>query len=127
MAALTLYDQIYVEANGKLLAENTSVSTDLMGDDQDVLTTVKGYGGISPAPKMRTISAENVIAATNGIESDFEQWFLDSTEITMRLVQGGSGKSCISKGFLKKVSVSAGVGQTAKVSFEFTGTAAAFA
>lgn len=125
--ALDLYDQVFMEVNGKLLAENTSVSTGITGDDQQVLTTVKGYNGISPAPKMRTISAENVIPSTKGIELDFEQWFLDSTELTIRLVLGGSGKSTISKGFLTKpADISAGVGQTTKLSFEFTGTAAPF-
>lgn len=125
--ALDLYDQVYVEANGLLLSENTSVSTDLTADDQDVLTTAKGYAGTTPSPRMRTVSCENVVPATTGIEADFEEWFLNATEVTLRLVLGGSGKSVVSKGFLKKVSVSGGVGQTVKMSFEFTGTPAAFA
>ena len=124
--ALDLYDQVYVEANGLLLAENTSVSTDLMADDQDVLTTAKGYAGSTPSPRMRTISCENVVPSTTGIEADFEEWFNNSTEVTFRLVLGGSGKSATSKGFLKKVSVSGGVGQTVKMSFEFTGTPSVF-
>jgi hypothetical protein len=124
--ALDLYDQVYIEAQGMLLAENTSISTDLMSDDQDVLTTAKGFAGISPSPDMRTVSCENVVPATTGIEVQMEEWKLNRTQITLRLIFGGSGKSCISKGFFKKVSVSGGVGQTVKVSFEFTGTAAAF-
>jgi hypothetical protein len=127
MAALTLYDQIYIELNGQLLAENTSINTDLMGDDQDVETTVKGWAGISPAPKKRTISGENVIPASTGIEVKMEEWFLNSTEVTARLVQGGSGKSAVGKGFMRKVSVAGGVGQTTKVTFEMTVTPSAFA
>ena len=125
--ALDLYDQIFIELNGILLAENTTISTDLMGDDQDVETTVKGWTGLSPAPKKRTISADNVIPATTGIEVDMENWFLNSTEIPVRLVQGGSGKSASGRGYVRKVSVSAGVGQTTKVSFEMTITPSAFA
>jgi hypothetical protein len=125
--ALDLFDQVFIELNGLLLSDNTSITTDLMGDDQDVLTTVKGFGGITPSPKMRTISADGVVPTTTGIEVDMENWFLNSTEVTAKLVFGGSGKSCISKGFMKKVTVAGGVGQTVKVSFEFTGTPSAFA
>lgn len=124
--ALELYDQMFIELNGKLLAENTSLSVDLTSDDQDVMTTVKGWAGVSPSPDMRTISGEGVIASTTGIEVEMEQWKLDRTEVTARCIFGGSGKSCISKGVIKKVSASAGVGQTAKVTFEFTGTPSAF-
>lgn len=124
--ALELYDQMFIELNGKLLSENTSLSTDLSSDDQDVMTTVKGWAGVSPSPDMRTISGEGVIASTVGIETDMEQWKSDRTEVTARLIFGGSGKSCITKGVIKKVSCSAGVGQTAKVTFEFTGTPSVF-
>ncbi len=125
---MELYDQVFVEVQGKVLAENTSVTTGLTGDDQDVETTVKGFSGISPSPKKRTITCENVVSTAVGLEADFEQWFLDSTEITIRLVLGGSGKSVVSKGFLKKpADISSGVGKTTTVSFEFTGTPSVFA
>jgi len=124
--ALTLYDQVYCEMQGLLLSENTSITTDLTSDDQDVMTTVKGWSGVSPSPDMRTVSAENVVPATTGIEVDMENWKLLRTEVTMKLIFGGNGKSCVTKGFLKKVTVSSGVGQTTKVTFEFTGTPSPF-
>jgi len=124
--ALELYDQLFIELNGKLLAENTSLSVDLTSDDQDVMTTVKGWSGVSPSPDMRTISGEGVVASTKGIEVDMEQWKVDRTEVTARVVFGGSGKSFVSKGVIKKVSASGGVGQTVKVTFEFTGTPSVF-
>lgn len=125
--ALELYDQVFIELNGLLLSENTSISTDLTSDDQDVMTTVKGWSGVSPSPDMRTISAENVVPSTTGIEVEMETWKVNRTEVTAKLTFGGSGKSVISKGVVKKVSVSSGVGQTTKVSFEFTGTPNVFA
>jgi len=124
--ALELYDQLFIKLNGKLLAENTSLSVDLTSDDQDVMTTVKGWSGVSPSPDMRTISGEGVVASTKGIEVDMEQWKVDRTEVTARVVFGGSGKSFVSKGVIKKVSASGGVGQTVKVTFEFTGTPSVF-
>ncbi len=127
MASLDLYDQVFCEVQGLLLSENTSINTDLMSDDQDVMTTVKGWSGLSPSPDMRTITAENVVPATTGIEIEMETWKLNRTEVTIKLIFGGAGKSCVTKGFFKKVSVSAGVGQTTKVSFEFTGTPSPFA
>jgi hypothetical protein len=126
MAALDLHDQVFVEMNGLLLSDNTSVTTDLTADDQDVDTTVRGFAGISPSPRKRTVSCENVVPVTTGIEVDIETWFMNATEVTIKLIFGGAGKSCVTKGFLKKVSVSSGVGQTTKVSFDFTGTPSVF-
>ena len=43
MAAPDIYNQVFIEANGLLLSENTTITTSLTSDDQDVLTTIKGW------------------------------------------------------------------------------------
>ena len=52
--ALDLYDQVFIEVQGQLLAENTSINTDLTSDDQDVMTTVKGWSGVQVAVSSRS-------------------------------------------------------------------------
>lgn len=45
---MQIYDQMYAYINGKLLAENTSIGTELTGNQQEVDTLVRGFAGISP-------------------------------------------------------------------------------
>ena len=123
---MALYDQIFMFIDGGLAAENTTVDTEITSDVQQVMTIVKGFAGITPSPHTRTITAESVIPVS-GFEFDYESAFLNSQEVEITLQQGGSGKKTVSKGYFTNVSVSAGVGRTATVSFQFVGTAAAFA
>ena len=53
---MQLYDKVYIYINGKLLAENTSVSTSLESDQQEVKTLVRGFAGISPTVLLPVIS-----------------------------------------------------------------------
>lgn len=123
---MALYDQVYAYIDGGLMAEAISINTALEGDNQPALTIVKGFAGITPSPKTRTISVESAVPST-GFEFDFEQAFLDSAEVEIVLQLGSNGKECTSRGYFTTVPVSAGVGQAATISFEFTGTPEAFA
>ena len=123
---MALYDQIFMFIDTGLAAENTTVDTELSSDVQQVLTIAKGFAGITPSPHVRTITAESVIPVS-GFEFDYETAFLNSQEVAITLQQGGSGKKVDSDGYFTNVAVSAGVGRTATVSFQFVGTAAAFA
>lgn len=123
---MALYDQVFMKIDGGLAAENTSISTEITSDVQQVMTIPKGFAGITPSPHTRTISADSVIPVS-GFEFDYEVAFLNSQEVEISLELGASGKKATSKGYFTAVSVSAGVGQTATVSFEFVGTAEEFA
>lgn len=127
MAALDLHDQIYGYWNGKLLVTITAIDTSLQGDDQTVMTIVKGFAGISPSPKTRTINFEGVVPATTGLEFEIEKSFRDSIQAEVKLQFGGSGKKLISKGYAGAVNIKGGVGQTTTVSFTFTGEPSIFA
>lgn len=122
---MALYSQIYLYANGVLLAENTTVETSLEADIQDVMTIAKNWAGITPSPITRTVTANNVVPLS-GIEFDFEQKMLDSEEVELMLQEGGSGKKCVTKGYITNVPRSAGVGATATISFTFKGTPSKF-
>lgn len=122
---MALYREIFLFANGILLAENTTVETALEADIQDVTTTVKNWAGITPAPIVRTITATNVVPLP-GVEFDFEQKMIDFEEVEMMMQEGGSGKKCVTKGYIVNVPRSAGVGATTTISFTFRGTPSKF-
>lgn len=122
---MALYREIFLFANGILLAENTTVETALEADIQDVTTTVKNWAGITPAPIIRTITASNVVPLP-GVEFDFEQKMIDFEEVEMMMQEGGSGKKCVTKGYIVNVPRSAGVGATTTISFTFRGTPSKF-
>lgn len=119
-----LYDVPFLFCDDDLLAENTALDLALEGENQRILTTVQGYAGISPAPKVRTISATNVMPQT-GMEKKFEKYFLESKEITMRVVFGGSGAQAESKGYLESVAIKGGGATPTELTFTFAGTPSA--
>jgi hypothetical protein len=121
-----LYDAAFVYFNDDLLAENTKLDLELAGDDQEIMTNALGFAGISPSPKVRRCTATNVVPIT-GIEKKFEEAYLNSSQVTMLFVLGANGAKCESKGYIKRVSMSSGVGSQTELSFEFVGTPSAFA
>ncbi len=122
---MSLYSQIYLFLNGVLLAEQTTLETSLEADIQDVMTIVRNWAGITPAPIVRTITAANVVPLP-GVEFDFEQKMLDFEEVEIQMQEGGSGKKCTTKGYIVNVPRSAGVGATTTISFTFRGTPSKF-
>ena len=121
---MAVYNQVFAYFNGALMSENTSVDISMDGDDQPVLTTVKGFAGITPSPKMITAQLENVVPPS-GFEHDVFQKELDSEEVEMKF-QLGTGQQLTSKGFISGVKVGAGVGKTMALSFSFRGAPAIF-
>lgn len=123
---MQLYDQMYVSLDGKLLAENTSIGTELTGQQQEVETLVRGFAGISPGPDKRTISFENVIPIS-GMEFAIEQAYLNKAELSVRLQQGGSGRKYEGKGFVQPgIKIDSGVGKTTTLSFSMVCDPGAF-
>lgn len=125
MADLQLYDQVFAWIDGKLLAENTSVSVEQQGDDQDVMTVVKGFAGVSPSPKKTMVSFENVVPIV-GFEFDAFKSFNETSFHVLRLQLGGSGKQLNTKGVVRAPKMGSGTGQTTTLSFEFHGAPARF-
>ena len=122
---MALYSQVYLAINGKPLAENTTIDTELTGDIPDVFTMGHNWAGITPAPIVRAVPAENVIPL-KGVEFDFEQKMLDFEEVELMMQEGGSGKKCVTKGYVVGVPRRAGIGATTTISFSFRGTPSAF-
>ncbi len=122
---MALYDQCFLFLNGQLLAENTTLDIALEGDNQPVLTTVKGYAGESPSPKMTMIQADNVLPVS-GAEVDVFAKFNDSEEVEAMVQLGGNGKKWTSKGTLLSPKISSGVGKVTSLTFGFRGTPGKF-
>ena len=122
---MALYSQIFLYANGQLLAENTTLETSLEADIQDVFTIVRNWAGITPAPIVRTVTGTNVVPLP-GVEFDFEQKMLDFEELEIQMQEGGSGKTAVTNGYIVNVPRSAGVGQTTTINFTYRGTPSKF-
>ena len=122
---MALYREIFLSMNNILLAENTTIETALEADIQDVMTTVRNWAGITPAPIVRTVTASNVVPLP-GVEFDFEAKMLKFEEVELMMQEGGSGKKCVSKGYITNVPRSAGVGATTTISFTFRGKPSKF-
>ena len=123
---MQIYDQMYAYINGKLLAENTSIGTELTGNQQEVDTLVRGFAGISPGPDKRTISLEYVIPISC-MEFEFVMAYLHKAELDVRLQQGGSGRKYEGKGFVQPgIKIDSGVGKTTTLSFSLVCDPGAF-
>jgi hypothetical protein len=122
---MALYSQINLYLDGSLLAENTTIETSLEADIQDVMTIAKNWAGITPSPVVRVVTATNVIPLS-GAEQDFEELMLGPNnegpvEVDLKMQEIGSGKICVTSGYIVAVPRSAGVGQTTTISFTFRG------
>lgn len=120
-----LYDVPFLYFNDDLLAENTKIDTELTGEDAEMVSNALGFNGITPAPKVRRVTSTNMVPVT-GMEKKFEAAYLNSEEVRLKIVLGGSGKSCSTKGYLKRVSLAGGTGAATEVTWEFVGTPSAF-
>lgn len=116
-----LHDFLFCYVNGKLLSDNQEVDTKIESNMTEVETTVKGWSGITPGGPKRRVSCKGVIPL-KGFEFDAEKALINSTEITIRLQFGGSGKSTVTKGFVVSApSITSGIGKTTEQTWEFVG------
>lgn len=122
---MALYSQILLNMDGQPLAENTTIESALEADIQDVFTIRRNWAGITPAPIVRSMEAAHVIPLP-GVEYDFEEKMLDTTEVAMLLIEAGSGRTCSSDGYIVNVPRSAGVGQTTTINCSYRGTPSKF-
>jgi hypothetical protein len=118
--SMGVYDQVFQYINGALLAENTTITLALEGQDQDVMTIVKGFAGQTPGPQKVVASCDNVIP-TSGFEVNTWNKQLNSEKVEMKFQFGGSGVSLVSEGFLRGNQIEGGVGATTSLKFEFHG------
>lgn len=122
-----LHDLVFCSVNGKLLSDNQEVDTSIESDQTRVLTTVKGFAGITPGAPVRIVKCKGVIPIT-GFEFDAEKALVNSEQVTLRLQFGGSGKSCVTKGYIFSApSITSGIGKTTEQNWEFAGEPSLFA
>jgi hypothetical protein len=118
--SIGVYDQVFQYINGALLAENTTITLALEGQEQDVNTIVKGFSGQTPGPTKVVASCSNVIPIS-GFEVDTWNMQLNSVKVEMKFQFGGSGKALTSEGFIRGNKIEGGVGNTTGLDFEFHG------
>lgn len=121
--SIGIYDQVYAYVNGGLLAENISVTVELVGTDEDVMTIVKGLSGFTPGPDSVKVTFSNVVPAS-GFEFNAWNAQLNKEIVELKLQFGGSGMSLTSEGRFSGNKIDAGVSKTTGYDFDFTGSPA---
>lgn len=115
--AAEIYDQIFGYWNGGLFSESTTIDTELVSDVQPIATQIKDFGGVTPSPLTRSVTAEFVIPLS-GDEYDFEGAMARREFGVLKLLQM-SGKQYEGTAYVRSVKKSAGVGKTTTMSVEF--------
>lgn len=122
-----LHDFLYCYVNGNLLSDNQEVETMIESNMTEVETTVKGWAGITPGGPKRRVKCKGVVPLT-GFEFDAEKALINSTQVTIRLQFGGSGKSTTTKGYIVSApSITSGIGKTTEQNWDFVGEPSVFA
>ena len=122
---LSIYGQAVVYIDGVLLTESTEIESTLENNDQDVMTILKDFAGVTPSPQKRVTRVTGAVSVA-GLEVDLEALQKNRTVCECGVQMIGSGDRANALGFVRNVSVKAGVGQTMTVSFEHHGQDAAF-
>lgn len=120
-----LYGNYVGFIDGILLANNTSIDTELETPNEEVTTVPLGFAGITPGADKRSADFENV-SPVAGEDYDFEGAAKNRTKVEVCIQQVGSGKKMTSHGWISNVKRTGGTGKTATVSFHYVGDAAIF-
>jgi hypothetical protein len=123
--SLSIYGQAAVYIEGVLITEATEIESTLENSDQDVMTILKDFAGVTPSPQKRVTRVTGAIPVA-GLEIDLEAMQRNRSIVECKVQMIGSGDSAASKGFVRNVSVKAGVGQTMTYSFEHHGQDSVF-
>ncbi len=120
MAELGYYAQLYPSINGAVLGEVTETSFRSENTDQDVMTLLKNYAGVTPGPLKGVLSLTFMIPES-GLEVDIMALERARGVVDFGMLQSGSGQRMLSKGFVRNTSLEAGVGQNARATCEIHG------
>lgn len=121
MPVLEIYDQIYPSLSGiGALADASTVSISTENKDVDVETIFKGFAGTTPSPLKLTVKIDLFDPVSGSIYGDLKQAERDREVKTLTLTKG-SGDTTQIPGYVRNVSASSGVGDPAKISFDFVG------
>lgn len=123
--SLGIYGQGVCYIEGVLLTESTEIESTLENNDQDVMTILKDFAGVTPSPSKRVTRITGAIPVA-GFEFDFEAAQRNRSIVECGVQLIGSGDRANSMGFIRNFSVKAGVGQTMTFSFEHHGQDSAF-
>ena len=116
-----IYGQCYLYLDGQLASEATQIESSIENKDVDAETLAKNWSGITPGPKRR-ITRVTALVPQAGFEFPYEEKELTNQVVELGIQQVyGSGHKVTSRGFIRGVSIRAGVGQNVEVSFEHYG------
>lgn len=113
------YTEAYVYIDGRLLAEEASLTISRATNSQAVNTVAKGYGGESPGAASIEISVESAVPSA---DFDLNPGSFMQTLKPVELTVFAAGKTLTSKGFIISDSFTHGVNTAASISFQFRGS-----
>lgn len=115
---MDLYGQFYPYFDGALCPEAMEVSIGYESDQQEVVTLVKGFAGVSPGPVKLVISYNGSVPTADTFCQKVTNAFLNTAEVQIR-VMSVSGQKIETTGFVRSgAKIDAGVGKTTTFSFE---------
>jgi hypothetical protein len=113
-----LYGQFYPYFDGALCPDAVKCTIGYESDQQEVVTLVKGFAGISPGPVKLVISYSGSVPTGDTFAAKVIKAFLNSAEIPIRVVAIG-GQKIETTGFIRPgPKIDSGVGQTTTLDFE---------
>ena len=119
---MAIYNNIYIVLDGAILAEAVSIQTALEKNTTPIFSVTDNFVGMSTGPMVRTLSVNNVIPVEGSMYPVFEELMKFNQQVEIMLQEGATGRQCITRGYITKVSRQGGVGSNSALSFEFIGT-----
>lgn len=116
--ALQLYTNAIITWNGSTLAEESSVTVDVVSNAQEVTTVSKGFAGLSPGAPKITVKIESAVP--------FAGFELNPGKYVRTLTVGelsvfAASAQLTSKGFITDYSFTHAVNQDSRLSLTFIG------
>jgi hypothetical protein len=118
---LEIYDNWFPYLSGiGALADASTVSFQTENKDVDIETIFKGFAGMTPSPLKFTAKVDLFDPVSGSILQALEQAEEDA-EVKVLTLSKGSGDTRQVAGYVRNVSGGGGVGDPAKISFDFVG------
>lgn len=121
MANVQIYTRALVTWNGRLLAEEATVTVKRDTKAQIVDTVAKGFAGVSPGAMMTSIDVDSAVPSA-GFELNPGPFMLSLQSGEIGIIAAGTQLTCT--GFIISDSFNHAVNSESKLSFSFVGVPA---
>lgn len=115
---MDLYGQLYSYVDGALCDNQTKCTIKYESDQQEVVTLVKGFAGITPGPLKLVVGYSGSVPTNDSFAQKIFKALLNAAELPVR-VMDVAGRKIETTGFVRPgPGMSSGVGETTTLDFE---------